>query len=95
MTDQHTPGPWLVYAKTVTVGCDNGYDVTANGNYVRVAQSCNEANARLIAAAPELLELLEEALDNDEACEGFNESNMSDSLRQKIKTAIARAKGLQ
>ena len=61
----HTPGPWLVILTSTgewqvfadkynVIICDNVWDHTANktGNSI-------EANARLIAAAPDLLEALE------------------------------------
>jgi hypothetical protein len=43
-----------------------------------------EANARLIAAAPELLEACKQAL---------RRTSMSDGLREEIEAAIAKAEG--
>lgn len=60
-----TPGPWEIYAKTVFEGNERAYDVTAEGNHVVVASDCTEGDARLIAAAKDLLEACELAL---EAC---------------------------
>ncbi len=56
---QHTPGPWFV----------NGNAISAKPNYFNIfiaqrTKICNgqwEANARLLAAAPDLLEALENA----------------------------------
>lgn len=56
---QHTPGPWG------TIWIDGTYVVDANGGKTDIAHVLNrgnpdttEANARLIAAAPELLTML-------------------------------------
>jgi hypothetical protein len=75
MSEKHTPGPWLCQAIDVE-GPDYGVSIAAanlgglvgaalpwpteidSGDMARV-----EANARLIAAAPELLEALEELSD--------------------------------
>ena len=63
---QHTPGPWYVVGED----CE-GRQIIASGNpednrATVIAQTfiCDEeqANARLIAAAPDLLEALEQAL---------------------------------
>ena len=54
----HTPGPW---AKQITAG-DHGYNIYDEGDGPTIAHVYggeNEANARLIAAAPQLLEALE------------------------------------
>jgi hypothetical protein len=60
----HTPGPWL---KAATA---DGFRIQANGKVVcwehkngfdRFPKAEAEANARLIAAAPELLDAMEEA----------------------------------
>ncbi len=53
-TTQHTPGPWS------TDGTKSFY-VLHNGDFV--ANASTAANARLIAAAPELLELVLQAYD--------------------------------
>ena len=66
MKTQHTPGPWFIERRTY----DNettSYRVTASdghgwsGNrYMAVSGCIDEHDARLIAAAPELLEALAE-----------------------------------
>jgi hypothetical protein len=54
----HTPGPWT-YNMT---GCESSHGLPiitkANGHLVAELCDHNEANARLIATAPELLEAL-------------------------------------
>ena len=60
MSQKHTPGPW----EKVELG-EIGNKITSNGNfYVHATVDTEneelEANSRLIAAAPEMLKLLEE-----------------------------------
>lgn len=61
-THQHTPGPWTasntadVYGKTVGVQCKRTVaKVRFSGDIDQISITEAEANARLIAAAPELL----------------------------------------
>ena len=89
---KHTPGPWVPYAGTSGVFIVSnqamGYETVAHAlaldDGARPAKVV-EANARLIAAAPELLEACEMALrlrlDDD--------SEVADAVR----AAIAKAKG--
>jgi hypothetical protein len=63
LIDRHTPGPW--YIRTLE---NFGFNVVHyNGgdkfDIIRVAKCSNEADAKLIAAAPELLEALRTLLD--------------------------------
>lgn len=57
---KHTPGIWFVNYESKDVG-DDKLSVEVDGDYF-IAQVdegiCQEANARLIAAAPELLDAL-------------------------------------
>jgi len=88
----HTPGPWSV------VSHDEGewgesYMILQDGNLMLpVAEMITqEADARLIAAAPDMAEALERALtyiERDEEAHGrqFGEGNV-------IRAALARAKG--
>lgn len=84
---KHTPGPWDL------LDGDNGYEITS-GNII-IAQVTDEpcatqedANARLIAAAPDLLEALEMA---DAALSGANMDMKA--VERKTRAAIAKAKG--
>ena len=77
MSTQHTPGPWEQIGSTVfavdETGTVNRFSVSVQGGYVcrtkgrPTADSTSEdellANARLIAAAPNLLEALCGAMD--------------------------------
>lgn len=61
MTAKHTPGPWHAHDDdgTGTLPCVLSDQVNAGGNFY-VAQCNVFADARLIAAAPEMLALLRE-----------------------------------
>ena len=72
----HTPGPWQVVGSNVY------------GNNLRALLPMNAADARLIAAAPEMLEALELA---DAMLSG---ANMNASVvERKVRAAIAKARG--
>lgn len=94
--NKHTPGPWWLQADGVGwyVECtpERGHSVA----YVRAEveeddpdtpDAEKEANARLIAAAPDLLDALKELLDQDE--HGEDEI----WVRNKARAAIAKATG--
>lgn len=65
---KHTPGPWSFYTEPQPNGCpvvgSNGLLICMLGHSVRMAdqKEIALANARLIAAAPELLEALVDAI---------------------------------
>lgn len=56
-------------------------------------ESTMEANARLIASAPELLEALEHYLIQDEIAEGYG-GGVGGSAREQARAAIAKATGV-
>jgi hypothetical protein len=87
--NKHTPGPWQDFVN------DDGELIVQMGKSHRVfvadmEGSCSHchANARLIAAAPELLQACEAAL---KLADEMNEGDLYD----QIKSAIAKAKGEQ
>ena len=89
-TTTHTPGPWGCsdtsyhahdYRLTRPDGSPLPLNVIANDH------SEQRANARLIAAAPDLLARLEEALDALEDCGGYA------NTARLCRAAIAKAKG--
>ena len=94
----HTPGPW-----TYSEGNENDYivHVERDAEAVAVVIHGHEANARLIAAAPALLEALEAYLVCDRrlgetAAAAKMDSDISYALHkahQKARAAIAQAKG--
>lgn len=92
---EHTPGPWLVRSKriagleglpaAVTQGTAP-YTAVCQFNWVMYQRRTTEeyeANARLIAAAPDLLALLEEAYD----------ALPHGDLATRIAVLLAKAKG--
>ena len=98
---EHTPGPWERLRRS---GQDNSGSIAVGQKdsphvcSVRYSQhpefplEVAEANARLIAAAPELLEAAKSAL-------WFDANNVSDShldvdIKAKLEAAIAKAKGV-
>jgi hypothetical protein len=96
----HTPGPWnvggtwpigygekgsttVIYHGCIPV-CSTQYRLGGNGEYIRSLDEC-AANARLIAAAPELLEALEEVVAL---------SDRNTDVWAKAKSAIRKARGV-
>ena len=92
---KHTPGPWLTHKE----GFSSIYiESRIGGGMLQEVASCGptgegsdqqEANARLIAAAPELLEALAEIVSAADG-EGWNQLDPSLS---KARAAIAKATG--
>jgi hypothetical protein len=99
---QHTPGPWHV----VDLGLEHGtwvsataegYGIRGDGShYMQVcASAIGEANARLIAAAPELLAAAKLFVAYDAATDDDHVAmmlNYADALEAAI-AAIAKAEG--
>jgi len=89
---RHAPGPWTVDKAQVLLGTQDGDEISdAMGNRVcEVSHLTTKlANARLIAAAPELLEALQQCLQHielDESMHGrpFGAGNVA---REAIKKA--------
>ena len=90
----HTPGPWTASFSFhgTKPGIGDVWQIDAENHAVCTTQFCyaaeTEANARLIAAAPELLEAASEALKGLELA-GFDRSRQANGLR----AAIAKATG--
>jgi hypothetical protein len=82
---KHTPGPWRV----VDVPGEASHVIGANnftvvrGGYV---SDMDTANARLIAAAPDLLAALQ-------LIANFSNQDVSDMVREIARAAIAKAEG--
>ena len=89
---KHTPGPWsneydgsLVMAGQVVCGCDHLSPDRADYEEAK-------ANARLIAAAPELLEVAKAILKRFDL-EDINTIFPGSALRDDLRKAIAKAEG--
>jgi len=90
----HTPGPWIVGTKP---GVWTGPVVKADGGNKGVAfvvgpPAVDEANARLIAAAPEMLAVLRCLRDDMKSLAFFDAGNIENYLAG-IESAIAKAEG--
>jgi hypothetical protein len=101
MSTQHTPGPWTLDLGNIGIDMKNhvGVDAPDHGGIAQVVwvmdddasegkntPTC-EANARLIAAAPDLLEALQDALCALECC------GKDYPAASKAQEAIAKATG--
>jgi hypothetical protein len=106
MDNNHTTGPWQAKAEEKTfhkVPRIIGYDILAETECLtrvhHLGANRNEemaANARLIAAAPEMLEALETALSSLEYAARVLEAPEKSAFRETIedaRSAIAKAKG--
>jgi len=82
MTAKHTPGHWRIGDAGLTVfGPPNG-----NSSPETIARTRNRANARLIAAAPDLLALVQEILSDELA-------SLAPGTIERARAAIAKATG--
>ena len=81
MSGKHTPGPWRFDGPTLKGPSYNIGGVNSHGTVE------GKANAHLIAAAPELLEALEAAMEWAEHCK------LPTDIRVRMESAIAKAKG--
>lgn len=84
---KHTPGPWETERGVYIAGCGDHYEVTANYGAILIAMPPCEADARLIAAAPDLLAALL-ALTSD-----GSGAAMHAECWEKVRAAIAKVKG--
>lgn len=103
-TPKHTPGPWAaIDRKSIYPGNSRFWITGSNGDpriiaevsYVKRGDEFH-ANARLIAAAPDLLTALDELLLNTldtEQNAGFVLTKSNRLLRNKCLAAIAKATG--
>ena len=94
MTDtKHTPGPWTYFENDRHV-MSQGYEMPSICQTPKGKQSKNkhwQANARLIAAAPDLLEALELSLNFIQNTE--SEMGVELTCGVNARAAIAKAKG--
>jgi len=96
--NEHTPGPWTHEGQGDITGIeDNGFGrgpVDVCSVYLRTVEGRHEANARLIAAAPDLLEALEAWISyHDDEEDGVDSMLRYAKAIDMTRAAIARAKG--
>ena len=93
MKHTHTLGPWVQGCESI----DPEWRIvtTIGGAIIANVNGADEANARLIAAAPDMLDALLSAIeaiewwqDQHDCCKGATDRHLS-----KIRAAIAKAKG--
>jgi len=92
---RHTPGPWFAVGYQVEIESETVADIcTTNANLFGQGglhdDARSMANARLIAAAPDMLKMLEVARDSLEVS---NYEGEEDDVLAAIASVIARAKG--
>ena len=103
---KHTPKPWkaeFVGSSGSGDNIDDVYEVHAAGGHFRVAEYMTPADARLIAAAPDLLEACKDALESLEmlqgGCTDFNDGTVEaltvwcPEVIDSLSAAIAKAEG--
>ena len=104
MMSKHTPGPW-----NYTMYKDSGWDfkLTADHGETEIVSGCgccdspwvsSEADARLIAAAPDLLEAIEAAIASgmipgESITGGPGAKTQQGKAAAMLRAAIAKAKG--
>ena len=99
MTTKHTPGPWkLKLGKgiqyTYLVADKKGQDIANWAHYPNATKAQTKANARLIAAAPDLLEALMGLLADITEYQTLNNLGGEDNHWQAIaRAAIVKATG--
>lgn len=85
---KHTPGPWSYDPDENEIHADTRQDAGGDPYHICEMLSKNPANARLIAASPDLLEALKQAVARIEFLNGADDSAMD-----RIRAAIAKAEG--
>lgn len=97
-TAQHTPGPWIYYpdGNAICVVKTHVLKVIADADFGHVDIPEREANARLIAAAPDLLaalDMLAGWVDANREPEVTSEGQQAAWILETARAAIAKATG--
>lgn len=95
--NKHTPGPWTIDLGNVIKASDSRESIAMIRWFIADSfdETEGQANARLIAAAPELLEAGEQVVELIEHLIATGYMPAGDwATLQVMKTAIAKAKGL-
>lgn len=100
MNTEHTPGPWMIKWRDggAKINPEDGHgflaDVRMRPTYTHNTEEYG-ANARLIAAAPDLLEALEGLLKNAPRPKSIRKDFSYTLYLEAAKTAIAKARGTE
>ena len=95
----HTPGPWHTGSTIRTViFAPDGYAIADAKTFHNMRQADTKANARLIAAAPDLLQALQQLISGDERdrADGlhlYQKGSPRDKTWDAARSAIAKATG--
>ena len=98
----HTPGPWTLFPAPRGVAIDGpcrvtiawcGENASFGENSYKISRDEALANARLVGAAPDLLEALIMIRDADDDCARDGLQTIPAPARAKIDAAIAKAEG--
>lgn len=91
MNTKHTPGPWSLHKRGPAERYEVQHGIPGNWSPICVTfcGSQQEANARLIAAAPELLDICESIL----AEVDYEGLQLESGRAAKLRAAIAKATG--
>lgn len=91
----HTPGPWRIERQNPSPTTGEWMIAGSAPGYLAEIRDCGSgdpsANARLIAAAPDLLEALEELLSMCQRQEGFHDDG-DGCMFERASAAIAKAR---
>jgi len=91
----HTPGPWLFDEDHINVIIESGQTIAVRPDYSSLYSHSEEADMRLISAAPDLLDALETAMEWIKGWDvGFLFDDEWPADEAKICAAIAKAKGI-
>jgi len=92
---KHTPGPWKIShdmpSKSYEIYANDLSEHADEGDQLHIAEYITEANARLIAAAPDMLEALEAARSDLWRLQLDHSETPSRTVEAKINAAIAKA----
>lgn len=94
--NKFTPGPWQQVSRNINDLERTFHGVRAGSFYFDIPTSCELSDARLIAAAPDLLEALEDAVADYDAWMKDADVTPNEYLQAwtaKARTAISRARG--
>lgn len=89
MSTKHTPGPWSIHRERI-IFAEDGYAIADVTTYHGKRQEQTQANARLIAAAPELLGELKRAVAMIEEARSRGSKQI---VPASMRAAIAKATG--